>query len=108
MNIYGYWIDKDDVIDVPYCEHYETAREILRARFGDRYSRIHNSNWNIYRWMFRLGYVRVVNDRYDDDYGVQYYSGTKLSKLQKEFIKDASMVDKMTNPQECNSYSLMA
>lgn len=82
---YGYWIGKNEIIAVVQEEcHYEVACEMILGRDGRRYS--------AYAIMFRLGYVRVVNYS-DGDCGVELWKNHKPSKLQKQFIESASIVD---------------
>jgi hypothetical protein len=84
-NPYGYWISKTDIIPVVDEEcHYEVAQEQILKR--EKYVS------NLYSVMFRLGYVRVINYR-DGRYGVQCWMRSKLSKLQKQFTKNAEHVD---------------
>ena len=101
--LYGYWVSRDEVYEVEYCSHYDTALEIIETLYGtDGRARVENSSEaSVYRYMFHLGFIRVVNDINDDDndeYSVQYRKGTKLSKLQKEFIKDATYCDVSNDP----------
>lgn len=100
--LYGYWVSRDEVYDVEYCSHYDTALEILETLYGaEGRARVENSSEaSLYRYMFHLGFVRVVNDLAEgsDEYSVQYRKGTKLSKLQKEFIKDATYCDVSSDP----------
>jgi hypothetical protein len=99
--IYGYWVSRDEIYEVPYCEHHEKAREIIRELHADEFA---ESGMTVYEFMFHKDYVRVVNSRYDSDYGVQYRKGGKFSKLQKEYIKDATLIDAEHNP---TSYGVM-
>jgi hypothetical protein len=92
---YGYWVSKDEVYEVPHCSHYEKAEEIIRELHADEFEQ---SGMGVYEFMFRNNYVRVVNSRYSDEYGVQYRKGGKFSKLQKDFIKDATQKDVEHNP----------
>ena len=82
---YGYWISKDNIIPVVKEEsHIEVAIECILRRVTKIAS--------TYALMFRLGYVRVINYQ-EGGYGVEYWKGAKLSKIQKQFIEDASDID---------------
>lgn len=82
---YGYWISHDDIIPVVDEEnHVEIAIEKVLKRSTKAVS--------VYAVMFRLGFVRVTNYK-SGGYGVEYWCKAKLSKLQKEFIKDAENID---------------
>jgi hypothetical protein len=83
---YGYWISKDDIIPVIGEEsHAEVAYKLLKRE---------PTRTSIYAVMWRLGYMRVVNySNESGNYGVEYWRRAKLSKLQKEFVKDAEHVD---------------
>lgn len=82
---YGYWISKDEIIPVISEEcHAEIAIEKILRR--------DTKSISVYSVMFRLGYVRVINYQ-DGGYGVEFWKGAKLSKLQKEFIQDAEDKD---------------
>jgi hypothetical protein len=91
MSIYGYWIAADDIIEVPQWGHEGTAYDILKDKHGIDTGEIEGS---VYDVMFYLGYVRVVNE-YGQDGGhkAQHWQEAKHSKLQKQFIKEAEIVD---------------
>lgn len=80
-NPYGYWIGKNDIIPVVSEEsHCEVAIEKILKR--------PTKSSSCYAVMFRLGYVRVVNQK-GGGYCAEYWKRAKLSKLQKQFIQDA-------------------
>lgn len=90
--VYGYWIGEDEIYEAGYEDHHGKGIEILdtvhgiteEGYFGYKSVCIH---------LFALGYVRVINHSYDDGHDVEYREDVPHSKLQKEFIKDASRVD---------------
>lgn len=91
---YGYWITKEDIHPVVgSCQHYRVAVEVLTKLFEVDEKRIEDSRFDVYRIMFRLGFVRVVNG--DGEHNVEYRHDSKLSKLQKQYVKEASYVDKV-------------
>ena len=90
--LYGYWIGKDEIFDVTRQEnHDDVAYKILTEKYNVPIDRLFNSPYSIYSFMFSLGYIRVVN--FDGTHGVEYYKNARLSKLQKEFIRDAESID---------------
>lgn len=91
-NIYGYWISRDEVYEVGFEAHAEKAYELLHREYGVEPEVIWNSPYSVYQFMFKLGYVRVVNE-WGDTHGVQIDRNAKPSRLQKEFIEDADHVD---------------
>ena len=92
--IYGYWIGQDDIIEVPQWGHEATAYDILEAKHGISKSEVPNSAYDV---MFFLGYVRVVNEAGEEGgHKAQHWTGAKHSKLQKEFLKDAEILDTWT------------
>lgn len=103
--VYGYWISpKNEIYEVESYSHEEMAYNILAEKFHmtteELYNRLHDYNTpyrliNVYIIMFRLGYVRVVEENGTDKVNVEYRHDAKLSKLQKEFVKDANRVDKV-------------
>jgi len=87
--MYGYWIAKDEIINVEHeaC-HANIAYEILSDRFNVPVKRLCDSVFSIYQFMFRLGYVRVIN-LWSGGCGVEYRHDLKLSRLQKDFVESA-------------------
>ena len=92
-NPYGYWVTQDEIIPViDDGQHYDIATIILSERFEVSEEKITNLPFDVYRVMFRLGYIRVVNFS-GEGYGVEYRADTKHSRLQKEFIGGADIID---------------
>lgn len=82
---YGYWIGKDEIIPVVNEEcHWETAVEVVLKREPKQTS--------VYGVMYRLGYIRVVNYR-SGGYGVSHSKHATLSRLQKQFLQDATDIE---------------
>lgn len=89
--VYGYWVGKDEIIEVPTYGHSEIAEEILRDRYHIPPSAVYGSDFSFYQFMFKLGFIRIVNEL-DGTHCVQYHDSTKLSRLQKQFVTEASRV----------------
>ena len=88
-SIYGYWIGQDEIYDVLSVHgHEEIALEIL-VNVHDLLQK--NIGSNTYNLMFYLGYIRIVNE--GGGHKAQHWKDAKYSKLQKQFLKEASNLD---------------
>jgi hypothetical protein len=88
--IYGYWIGEDEIYEAEYEDHHGKAIEILRDVHGITEHTGYNA---VCVCLFNMGYVRVTNHSYDEGWDVEYNGKVHHSKLQKEFIKDATRKD---------------
>ena len=89
--LYGAWAGKNDTIPVyEFCGHEEAALVYLQNKF----TRISKRRHGINHLMFRLGFIRVIYWRYGVE-DAEYYYKTKLTKLQKDLVKEAKFPDIM-------------
>ena len=88
---YGYWIGKNDIHECRLFEHEKVAENILFSLHQIVPGSAFRAGYSVYRVMYRLGYVRVVNE-YNDETSVSY-GNVKHSKLQKQFIREATRTE---------------
>ena len=90
---YGYWVSRNEIIEVTEEDHIKVGFEVLAERFGMTPQRVaERVRLNMYAVMERLGYVRVINYK-EGGYGVEHWHTAKLSRLQADFVRDAQDVD---------------
>lgn len=91
--VYGYWVGENDLYECRMFEHEDCGQKILYDVHHIVPGSVYSAGYSLYKVMYKLGYVRVVNEL-NNETSVAYGNNVHHSKLQKQFIKEATRSEK--------------